>query len=483
MMAIELVSTDKMSIYLASLLMTVAFVGMNIGLFPQVAVPQSTPEPTGTANISRAVTVEIRLQQNEHVGSGVIIDRRGDLYTIVTNKQVVCGGKRCDRLPNRERYIIRLVDGQKYLVTTASIKLFSRDLDLAIVQFRSNHYYSVAKLAAPDSFKLKDGIYTAGFPYLQPRFASFGDGYAIAVANQRLSGTSGGYTIIVSHPTLPGMNGGGIFQPNNGQLLGINGSDDGFKHNPIGRTAGIGRKIGYSRGISIDRLVKNPGAIGTNVIGERSGSDLKAALPQIPASADELLIAGFDRFIEPGSNVTTGTRAAIQTLSKAIELNPKSSHAYFVRAVAYERLREFKKSLSDYDRAIALAPRFKQAHNNRGVLKSEQFNDLVGARDDHTEAIGINPESGFEAYYNRALLNEKLDNVQGALFDYTEAINANPQDAYAYHNRAILKERKLHDRSGAIQDFRQAARIFRAQGDTRNRQLAIATLKALGSTE
>jgi tetratricopeptide (TPR) repeat protein len=466
-----------MFIYRACLLVAVTI------LFPQLAVPQSTPEPIGTANISRAVTVEIRLQQNENVGSGVIIDRQGDLYTIVTNKQVVCGDKRCDRLPNRERYTIGLVDGQKYLVTAASIKLFSRDLDLAIVKFRSNHHYSVAKLATPGSQKVKDGIYTAGFPYLQPRFASFGDGYTIAVANQRLSGDSGGYTTIVSHPTLPGMNGGGIFQPNNGQLLGINGSDDGFKHNPIGRTAGIGRKIGYSRGISIDRLVKNPGAIGTNVIGERSGADLKAALPQIPASADELTIAGFNKFIEPGSNVTAGTRVAIQTLSKAIQLNPESSHAYFVRAGAYERLREFKKSLSDYDRAIAIDPRSMQAHNNRGVLKSEQFNDLVGARDDYTEAIGINPESSFEAHYNRALLDEKLDNVEGAMFDYTEAINANPQYAYAYNNRAILKERKLHDRSGAVQDFRQAARIFRAQGDTRNRQLAIAALKALGSTE
>jgi tetratricopeptide (TPR) repeat protein len=180
--------------------------------------------------------------------------------------------------------------------------------------------------------------------------------------------------------------------------------------------------------------------------------------------------------------VSAGTRAAIQTLSKAIELNPKSSSAYFVRAGAYERLREFKKSLSDYDRAIAIDPRFMQAHNNRGVLKSEQFNDLVGARDNYTEAIGINPESSFEAYYNRALLDEKLDNVQGALFDYTEAININSQYAYAYNNRAILKNRQLH-RAGAIEDFRQAARIFRAQGDTRNRQLAIAALKALGSTE
>jgi S1-C subfamily serine protease len=35
--------------------------------------------------------VEIKLQQNNSVGFGVIISRQGDFYTLVTNSHVVCG--------------------------------------------------------------------------------------------------------------------------------------------------------------------------------------------------------------------------------------------------------------------------------------------------------------------------------------------------------------------------------------------------------
>lgn len=41
--------------------------------------------------IARAVTVEIRLQADSSVGSGIIVAHQGDLYTIATNRHVVCG--------------------------------------------------------------------------------------------------------------------------------------------------------------------------------------------------------------------------------------------------------------------------------------------------------------------------------------------------------------------------------------------------------
>jgi S1-C subfamily serine protease len=47
--------------------------------------------PEQIEEIAKAVTVEIRLNQAQTVGSGIIIKRQGSLYTIITNRHVVCG--------------------------------------------------------------------------------------------------------------------------------------------------------------------------------------------------------------------------------------------------------------------------------------------------------------------------------------------------------------------------------------------------------
>jgi hypothetical protein len=196
--------------YRSSLFLAAALMGTSIAFVQPAAAAKSASEVKA---IARSVTVEIKLKSDPSaVGSGVIIDRKGDLYTLVTNKHVVCGvGRgRCSELLVGESYSLGLSDGQQYKVTTASVKLLGNDLDLAVIQFRSDRNYAVAKVAAPGSLKIDDNVYTAGFPLEQPGFG-FGEGRAIAVVNKRLTGDSGGYTIVYNAFTLPGMSGGGVF--------------------------------------------------------------------------------------------------------------------------------------------------------------------------------------------------------------------------------------------------------------------------------
>jgi tetratricopeptide (TPR) repeat protein len=435
--------------YRSTCFLTAALVGTSVVLVqPAVMAAKSAAE---VESIARGVTVEIRLQQDSSVGSGIIVAHQGDLYTIVTNRHVVCGSQRRDRVPAGESYELGLVDGQKYRVQAAAVKLVGTDLDLAIVQFRSSRKYAVAQMSTDSALKVEDVVYTAGFPLEQPGF-SFNQGNAIAVVDRRITGDRGGYSVIYNAFTLPGMSGGGVFD-SNARLLAIHGQGDRYQENTeIDDKSKIGSKIGYNRGIPVRWMAKSLVDMGI----ERAISSLKVALPQMSVSADEYFIAGFNKFVEPGDDVVAGKLTAIQEFSKAIEINPRYASAYFSRALVYAQIQEFRRALSDYDRAIALNPQFSLAYNNRALLKAGNFNDLPGALGDLDRAIALNPKFSL-AYNNRALFKaEKFSDGQSALTDYDRAIALNPKDFLAYYNRAILKADKLNDAPGALTDYDRA---------------------------
>jgi tetratricopeptide (TPR) repeat protein len=431
-------------------LITTALIGTSVVLVQPAIAAKSAAEVQA---IARGVTVEIRLKQDESVGSGIIIAHQGDLYTIATNRHVVCGAKGRDQVPAGETYELGLADGQKYRVKAASVKLIGTDLDLAIVQFRSDRKYPVASIGNTSLLKAADVVYTAGFPLEQPGF-SFNQGSAIAVVDRRITGDRGGYSIIYNAFTLPGMSGGGVFD-RNGQLVAIHGQGERYgKNTDLDSMSRVDNKIGLNRGIPVRWLVQSLANTGINLGGTTSTH--RAEKEQSPGSADEYFIAGFNKFVEPGNDVMAGKLAAIQELSKAIEIKPRYMFAYFIRAIVYYQLQKFQQSLSDYDQAIALSPKDSSAYNNRGALKYTKLNDFQGALSDYSQAIAFNPKYA-EAYNNRANLKmDKLDDPQGAMSDYKQAIALNPKYADAYNNRGNLKYTRLNDVQGALSDYNQA---------------------------
>jgi tetratricopeptide (TPR) repeat protein/S1-C subfamily serine protease len=461
-----------LAMYRSSLFLTVALVGTTVCLVEQVATAKSASEVEA---IARSVAVEIKLQKDGSVGSGVIINKKGDLYTLVTNGHVVCGDQPCSELPTGESYSLGLVDGQKYQATTSSVKLLGDGLDLAIIQFRSNRNYAVAKVSLPGSLKATDKVYTAGFPFEQPGF-TFGEGEAIAVVDKRLTGDNGGYTVIYNAFTLPGMSGGGVFN-SNGQLVAIHGQGDRYKQNTeIDDKSQVNSKTGYNRGIPVRWLVQSLPEVGI-ILGGISTSTVRAARSQVPETADEHFIAGFNKLIDPGTNVKTGKRQAIQEFSTTIGINPKYIVAYFMRAYVYEQLQEFQQSLSNYNQAISLNPKYSEAYNNRALLKKNKLNDVQGALADYNQAISLNPKL-FGAYNNRAVLKKsKLNDIQGALADYNQAIFLNPKYSEAYNNRANLKTEKLNDIQGALADYNQAISLNPQYSDAYNNRANLKTEK------
>jgi tetratricopeptide (TPR) repeat protein len=426
------------------------------------APPVVAKTPAEIETVAKAVTVKI--EQNNKIGTGVIVHKQGQVYSLVTNRHVVCGSGLCDQLPSGRQYRLSLPDGQQIQVSTNDIQLLGQGLDLAVIQFASNRSYPLARLADPGKFRAQDEVFTAGFPEISRQFG-FDEGTAIAVVNRRIKGDRGGYSVVYDSPTLPGMSGGGVFN-RDGDLVAIHGQGDRYKSGTeIGNDSDsrVGEKIGLNRGIPIRWLVQELGERGMIVGGRRALSAIRAASTQLPEIADEYFILGFNKWVDPGTDITAGKREAIGSFTKAIQLNSRYYHAYYMRAYGHYQIGEAQNALADYDRAIALNPSYTNAYNNRGALKDD-LNDPQGALADYNQALALNPNYA-EVYFNRGNLKQKkLNDPQGALADYNKAISLRESSANAlnlnlagfYVSRGNLKYEKLNDPQGALADFNQA---------------------------
>jgi tetratricopeptide (TPR) repeat protein/S1-C subfamily serine protease len=411
----------------------------------------------------RAKAVSVEMLTGE--GSGVIIHRQGALYSVITNRHVVCTVRpeRCTDRDIHPSYRLKTSDGRIYKVAKSDIKLLKDDagkfLDLAIVQFRSSLSYPVAQVADPGSLKVDDDVYTAGFPRGQGWL--FGAGQAQAVVNKRLVGDKGGYTVVYDAETLPGMSGGGAFDQD-GRLVAVHGQGDKYTENTQAEEVASNRakhevnsKIGFNRGIPVRWVVQSLGELGILVGNRKPLSQIRVGNPTVAATADEFFIAGFNKLVDPGADFQAGRREAVAQFNQAVALNPRYAIAYFLRAYVKDQLNDPQGALADFNQSISLNPKDATAYINRGNLKDD-LNDSQGALADFNQAISLNPEYA-NAYNNRGnLKNKKLNDSQGALADFNQAISLNPKFAAAYYNRGNLKNEKLNDPKGALADFNQS---------------------------
>jgi tetratricopeptide (TPR) repeat protein len=507
------------------------------------AIAQS---PKNLEQIAKKAAIEIKVNNTSMMGSGVIIHRQGNVYTLMTNRHVVCGkaGPTCKALPLNSAYSIGTADGRQYQVKAQSVKLLGKDLDLAIVQFRSSQTYQVASIAAPNSLKLNDPVYVAGFSAEQQRF-NFSKGRAIAVVNTRLTADKGGYTVVYDTFTLPGMSGSGVYN-NSGQLVAIHGLGERFvSGTEIDDDSRLDTKIGINRGVPIRWALQELAKIGLQLGGKPLVESVTPTIA-IAKTADEYFIVGFNKFVNPGNDVQAGKKEAIRDFTTAISLNPKYAAAYFLRAYIYYQLQEFDRALIDMNKVIQIVPDYSRAYNNRGLLKAQRqdlpgaladlnrglqldpqndlayvnrgfirklSNDSAGALQDYNQAIKINPRLSeayagrgalyFElnylpkaladfdqaiainpnlavAYYNRAAVKLRQKDLTGTLSDFNKAIELNSSFADAYQSRALFKRDQLKDRAGAIQDFQRAAQLYRQQGRRAEADRMLRIIKILG---
>lgn len=186
-------------------------------------ISQTLPGTNNSVSeIAKRVTV--RVLANNGAGSGVIINRQGQTYTVLTCDHVLA-----ERDDNN--YTILTSDGRTYPARRLPSPQFG-DKDLALVQFISEQSYQVVAMGN-SNVSIGEDVYAAGFPnwhWVNPkaiedtrnwgtRAFRLTKGNVGMIADRSLPR---GYQLGYTNEIENGMSGGPVLD-SNGRLIGING--------------------------------------------------------------------------------------------------------------------------------------------------------------------------------------------------------------------------------------------------------------------
>jgi hypothetical protein len=176
-------------------------------IFPVQITAAVALEPTQISAIAEKFTVMIT---GDCKGSGAIIERQGENYTVLTANHVVATTGEC---------FIQTPDKMRYkLYESRSVP----DTDLALLQFQSKLNYTVAQTGSSSNLQPGATVYFAGYP--SPGQVDTRRSYRFEEVRvtSRVQGAREGYELSYGGNSLPGMSGGPVLD-STGRLVGIHG--------------------------------------------------------------------------------------------------------------------------------------------------------------------------------------------------------------------------------------------------------------------
>jgi len=405
-----------------------AIIGLSIA-FSQPQVAKAICSNSQVDATAEKITVLIDSQEP---GSGVIIKKEGNTYTVLTAYHVVKN--------QNFKYTIVTPDKQRYPLNYQTVKQLSNKIDLAVLQFTSDKDYQVAKLGNSDTLTRRTNVYVAGFPKATAavKLSIYDCRGGQVIANATQVTADNGYNLIYDNATLFGMSGGAVLNDQE-EVIGIHGRGE------------------ESSDVDIDKINSS---VATVKSGRNSGipikifMELSKGLPEIPKpikpKVDDFLVQAADKYGKGDY------RGAILAYDEVIRLNPNNSEALLYRGATYIALGDKQGAIQDFNQALKINPNDAKAYNNRGATRSD-LGDKQGAIADFNQALNFNPNDAL-AYYNRGGVRSELGDKQAAIQDYNQALKINPNYAEAYINRGLARS-DSGDKQGAIQDYNQALKI------------------------
>ena len=139
--------------------------------------------------------------------------------------------------------------------------------------------------------------------------------------------------------------------------------------------------------------------------------------------------------------------------TKAVELNPVFTGAFYYRAITRSRLGNYDDALNDFRQAIELRPDLADPYYSRGVtlLLNQQFKDAIADFDRYIRF----EKRHVAAYINRGTSYLYLKDTTKAFENYNLAISTNREDPDGYNRRgSLLMEQRRYEEACA--DFDKA---------------------------
>ncbi len=154
---------------------------------------------------------------------------------------------------------------------------------------------------------------------------------------------------------------------------------------------------------------------------------------------------------------------AVETLKKAIKINPNYAEPYNNLGVLYHKKGLIDGAIEEYNKALAHRPDFALVYNNLGNIyfEKELFNDAINQ---YEKALKIYPDYEI-ALYNIGLSYFKKGRIDKAIIVLERALKINPlnEEALTKLGLIYLGERRIND---AIKVFKKALSLNPSSAET-----------------
>ncbi len=124
---------------------------------------------------------------------------------------------------------------------------------------------------------------------------------------------------------------------------------------------------------------------------------------------------------------------AIESFSRAIQLNTNYLGAYYYRGLSYMGTTEYPKAITDFSRALALNTNYNDAYYFRGVcyMNEEQYDRSIT---DFTRSLSL--QTNIAVLMLRGYVYSLVTNDNRSIEDYNEVVRLAPSNPRGYIGRA-----------------------------------------------
>jgi tetratricopeptide (TPR) repeat protein len=237
------------SITRSALALTV-LLGNNIALVQVVRSEQLTED---IARIAKKVTVQIKDESGNSLGSGILLSKNQNVHEVLTAAHVLAG---------QSNFRITTYEGIERKSIPGSVKLAGNKIDLAVLLFRvDDNYDSYRGVSIGESSRLSisSTVYVAGFAKYTSSVSSGVFNFTPGKITAQGKPNKLGYSLVYSNIALSGMDGGPVLDEQ-GKLVAIHGQG-----NRAGEDAPFGTND-QNLGISVATLSSMSRSMGIKLI-------------------------------------------------------------------------------------------------------------------------------------------------------------------------------------------------------------------------